>query len=217
MNPKEGFFNCLKSEFAPKLRTLGFNGSGQNFRRIREEVIHILNIQVNKYGGSCCVNLGLHLTFLPVAGGTRLADPKQLRVTSCEFRWRLTPPGASDYWWGYEEGASAHLPFGMEGGIDQGPIKKARHLIGTYEAFGEPQFQSVMTVEAVSQLFQPEDISGSKELPLYSFTLARGALTMARIHSYLGDKELARQFARVGLENIGKAKALRIEFENLLR
>jgi len=161
--------------------------------------------------------IGLHLTFLPVAGGTQLANPKKLRATSCDFRWRLAPPDVTDYWWGYDTGVSAHLPFGMEGGKGQGPVEKARRLIETYEAYGEPQFQSVLTVGAVAQLFQPDDIGLKEQLPLYSFTHARGALAMARIHSYLEDRELARQFARAGLENIGKAKALRSEFEDILQ
>ena len=217
MNVKEVFFDCLKSEFAPKLRTFGFKGSGQNFRRFHDEVIHVLNIQVNKYGGSCCANLGLHLTFLPIAGETLLTDPKKLRASSCEFRWRLAPPGVTDYWWGYEEGVAAHLPFGMAGSKGQGPIEKARDLMKTYEAYGEPRFQSVMTVEAVARLFQPEDIGSGKPLPLYGYTHTRGALTMARIHRYLGNETLTRQFAQMGLENIGKAKALRMEFENILQ
>jgi hypothetical protein len=218
MNTKELFFNCLKTEFAPKLRSLGFTGSGQHFRRIRNEIIHTVNVQVNKYGGSCCVNLGLHLTFLPVAGGTQLADPKKLKATGCEFRWRLTPPDFTDYWWGYEENELAHLPFRMEGGKGHGPVEKAQHLIEIYETYGEPQFQAVMTIEAVADLFKPEDIEtvGKRLSPLYGYTATRGALTMTRIHIYLGNVELARQFAEVGLRNIGKAKALRPEFEKVL-
>lgn len=217
MKAKETFFNCLKTEFAPKLRKLGFTGSGQNFRRIQNEVIHTLNIQINKYGGSCCVNLGLHLTFLPIAGGTQLVVPQKLQATSCEFRWRLTPPDFTDYWWAYEENEFAHLPFGMEGGKGHGPQEKARHLVTTYEMYGEPQFQALMTIEAVANLFPPEAIgSGERLSPLYAFTPTRGALTMARIHRYLGNKDLARQFARQGLQNSGKARALIPEFEEIL-
>lgn len=217
MDAKEAFFNCLKTEFAPKLRAFGFKGSGQNFRRFHDEVIHVINIQVNKYGGSCCVNLGLHLTFLPIAGETLLKDPKKLRASSCEFRWRLAPGGATDYWWGYEKGIAAHLPYQMEGGKGRGPVEKARDLIKTYVDYGEPRFQSVMTIEAVARLFQPDDIGSGKSLPLYGYTHSRGALTMARIHRYLGNEKLTKQFAQVGLENIGKAKALRKEFESILQ
>ena len=216
MNAKEAFFNCLKSEFAPKLRAIGFSGSGQNFRRIRDEVIQIVNVQVNKYGGSCCVNLGLHLMFLPIAGGSQIANPRKLKTTSCEFQWRLAPPGATDYWWSYEKGVLAHLPFGMEGGKGNESIEKARHLIDTYLTYGEPQFQSVTTVEAVAQLSQPDDISRGIVPSIYSLTPTRCALTMARIHKYLKKNERARKFARIGLENIGKAKALRREFEEIL-
>jgi hypothetical protein len=216
VNAKEAFFDCLKTEFAPKIRSFGFKGSGLNFYRIRDEVIQVINIQVNKYRGSCCVNLGLHLAFLPIAGGNLLADPNKLRVTSCEFRWRLAPPGATDYWWEYEEGVAAHLPYAMEGGRGTGPIGKAHHLIATYETYGGPRLQSVTTIEAIAHLFRPDDIGSGKPLPMYGYTHPRGALTMARIHKYLGNENLTKQFAKAGLENIGKAKALRMELENLL-
>ena len=58
MDAKAVFFDVLKSEFAPKLRELGFSGSGQHFRRVRGEIINAINIQGNKYGNSCAVNWG---------------------------------------------------------------------------------------------------------------------------------------------------------------
>ena len=65
MNNKDEFLQVIKDEFAPRLRDIGFKGSGHNFKRINNEIINIINIQVNKYGGSYAVNLGLHLTFYP--------------------------------------------------------------------------------------------------------------------------------------------------------
>ena len=58
MDARAVFFDVLKSEFAPKLRELGFSGSGQHFRRVRGEIINAINIQGNKYGNSCAVNWG---------------------------------------------------------------------------------------------------------------------------------------------------------------
>ena len=63
---KQAFFGVLKDEFAPELRNVGFKGSGRHFRRINGEVINAIWIQGDKYGRGCAVNLGLHLTFLPV-------------------------------------------------------------------------------------------------------------------------------------------------------
>ena len=67
MDAKKEFYSYLKNEFGPQHREIGFKGSGSHFRRVNDEVIHCINIQGNKHGGSCAVNLGLHLTFLPIS------------------------------------------------------------------------------------------------------------------------------------------------------
>ena len=119
MIAKEIFFNILKEEFAPRLRNIGFKGSGQNFRRLNGEIINTINIQGHKYGGSCAVNLGLHLSFLPVNWSDQLPDVKTIKEVDCEFRKRLAPKNKGDYWWKYT-------------GLIDSTEKKARHLIETY-------------------------------------------------------------------------------------
>lgn len=217
MNSKERFFAVLKNEFSPALRRYGFKGSGHRFQREIGEIIHVIGIQTNKYGGSCCVNLGLHLRFLPLTTGKILAQGEKIRAESCEFRWRLAPPGNTDYWWAFEEGIKSHLPLGIDGKEVSGSDEQARHLIKIYDAYGETRFQSVMTIEAVAQAIRIEDIErGWPVSPLYSFTAARAGLTMARIHKYLGDSQQARKFAQAGLSRIDRAKGLQLELEQFL-
>jgi hypothetical protein len=101
MDPYDRFHDLLKRDFAPLLRSEGFKGSGTTFRRITGEVIHVVNIQGSKYGGQCCVNLGLHYSFLPTAGGDGVADPKKLLESQCDFRDRVHASHESDHWWSY--------------------------------------------------------------------------------------------------------------------
>ncbi|NJN95832.1 MAG: DUF4304 domain-containing protein [Anaerolineales bacterium] len=217
MDSKDTFFACLRDEWAPLLRRSGFKGSGQRFQRDLGQVIHVIGVQVNKYGGSCCVNLGLHLRFLPFTNNQLLAPGEKIRVESCEFQWRLTPPGSTDYWWAFEQGVKAHLPPGLLDKTNTGPVEEARHLINTFETYGEPRFQTVTTVAQVSELIQVEDIERSWPVsPLYSFTPVRAGLTMARIYEYLGNRERAGMFARAGLSRVGQAKAVRTALEEFL-
>lgn len=83
---KKEFFGLLKDRFARALWQAGFKGSGQTFRRVQGEVINAINIQVNKYGGSVAVNLGLHLTFLPVCWSNQ---SKRLQIESRFLRATL--------------------------------------------------------------------------------------------------------------------------------
>ena len=128
MDDRKFFFDQLKERFIPLFRKSGFKGSGNHFRRITNEVIHALNIQGNKYGGSCCVNLGVHLSFLPMFGvdPSNLLDLKTVKVGHCEFSKRLAPSGHTDFWWGY----SGNISGDTSNNID--------HLVATYVAEGEP-------------------------------------------------------------------------------
>ncbi len=204
MSDKKKFLGVLKDEFGPRLREIGFKGSGQNFRRINNEIINIINVQGNKYGGSFAVNLGMHLTFLPNNWSSELPDIKKLKAYECEFVMRLAPNNKADYWWKYE-------------GIAVNPEKKARHLITTYFKYGEENFQAFKSLDDFIKIFTIERLKKDKYAGrLKDKSLVRGALTMARIYEYIGQTQNAKIFANVGLENIGKATTLKPEFERIL-
>ena len=204
MDAKSVFFDVLKSEFAPKLRGLGFLGTGNHFRRLNGEIINAINIQGNKYGGSCAVNLGLHLTFLPLTWCSALPDVRKIKEIDCEFRTRLSPDMKSDYWWEY-------------GGLRNSPTQSARHLIDTYLERGEPHFQQYDSVEKIAAMISVDEIKqGSYLYTFGGITSVRAALAMARVHTHLGNTIESKQFAEAGLENIGNASLLRREFESIL-
>lgn len=211
------FFDILRWEWLPYLADSGFKRNGQRFQRVIGEVYHIIGLQKNKYGGSCCVNLGVHLSFLPLPGGVYPQAGETLRVESCEFQWRLAPPGYTDYWWAYEQGSAAHLPLTFLNEVNRGLSERARHLANTYKTAGEPAFLRLASVEQVAALIRLRDLDNpARVVPEYAFTPGRAGLTMARIHRHLGNTDLACRFAKAGLERIGKAKALRAELEKLI-
>lgn len=203
MDARAVFFDVLKSEFAPQLRALGFSGSGKHFRRVSGEIINALNIQGKRSGDSCAVNLGLHLTFLPVTWRNALPDGK-IKEIDCEFRTRLSPNMRSDYWWKYE-------------GLLDSPTRSARHLIATYLESGEPRFRQYDSVEKIASMISVDEIKqGAYRHTFGGITKVRAALTMARIHLHLGNVVAGKQFAAAGLANIGGATLLRPEFEKIL-
>jgi len=204
MSNKDDFLLVLKEEFAPRLREIGFKGSGHNFKRINSDIINIINIQVSKYGGSYAVNLGLHLSFLPVSWSTELPDVKKIKVPDCEFSMRLAPKNKYDYWWKYK-------------GIFCNPSKNAHHLVETYFKYGENNFQEFKSIDDFITMFPIEKIKKDKYSNNFrEKSVQRGALTMARIYKHLGQIETAKKFAKVGLDNIGSAAILKPEFEKIL-
>ncbi|MDH5694477.1 MAG: DUF4304 domain-containing protein [Gammaproteobacteria bacterium] len=205
MKAKEKFFEILKEEFSPKLREIGFKGSGQNFRRIYSPLIHTINIQGNKYGDSCCVNLGIHLEFLPITwSASKLPDINKIKGADCEFRKRLAPNRDQDYWWKYK------------GELLSNTTRSARSLIETYRKYGEPGFQNFKTVDDVLGMLSVSEIEQEKYINVFGGVVpVRGALTMARIYSHVGNVEKSVEFAKLGLKLLGRATALRSELERL--
>jgi len=199
------FAQQLKERFAPALRLAGFKGSGTHFRRINGEVINTIWIQGSQDGTKCVVNLGLHLTFLPLHGIGELPDVAKIKEIDCEFRDRLAPAGMQDYWWEY-------------GSLLSPTSKHIAHLYATYFEYGESRFRAFDSVEAVAEMFSPERLrSGSYMNGFGGITVPRAALTMARIRTHLGQKQLAVEYARVGLDKLGNASGLRSVLEELAR
>lgn len=203
-DPKKVFYGLLRDEFAPKLRELGFKGSGSNFRRVRGEVINTVNIQGRRHGGSSAVNLGLHLTFLPLNWKDELPDTKNIKEVECEFRNRLAPKGRHDYWWKY-------------GGLFNSPSKEVSHLIETYLDVGELAFSKYDTVEKIANMISIDQIFADNYIDAFGgVTEVRAALTMARIHEHMGNLDLARAFATAGISNLGRATGLKPRFREIL-
>jgi hypothetical protein len=203
MDPYDRFHALLKRDFAPLLRDDGFKGSGTTFRRINGEVTHVVNIQGSKYGGQCCVNLGLHYSFLPTAGGDRVTDPKKLLECQCDFRDRVHEAHESDHWWSY-------------GTTDAESEANIANLLDTYPRRGASFFGKFEPFPAVFEKITPVDLDAGdlSKLPT-EMTQLHAAITIARIMQHLGRADKCRQFAEVGLRHLGRAVGLKPELERL--
>ena len=63
------FNGLLKTNFEPWIKTIGFKGSNNNFRKIEPNgLIMTLGLFKDRSGGQLAINFGVHCDFLPVAG-----------------------------------------------------------------------------------------------------------------------------------------------------
>jgi hypothetical protein len=63
------FNELLKKSFEPWIKTIGFKGSANNFRKIEDNgLIKTLGIFKDRSGGQLSINFGVHCDFLPVVG-----------------------------------------------------------------------------------------------------------------------------------------------------
>ena len=203
MNPYDRFHALLKRDFAPLLRDDGFKGSGKTFRRVSGEAIHVVNIQGSKYGGQCCVNLGLHYSFLPTAGGGTVTDPRKVLECQCDFRDRVHEAHVSDHWWTY-------------GTSDAESEASIANLLDTYRRRGAPFFKKFEPFPAIFERIAPAELDAG-DLSNLPTKMARlhAAITIARIMLHLGHVDKCRQFAEVGLRHLGPAVGLKSELERL--
>jgi hypothetical protein len=200
---RDRFYARLKETFLPRLRSAGFIGSGQNFRRVQGESIHAVNLQGDKYGGRCAVNLGIHFTFMPLCWCGELPDGKKIREVDCEFRKRLSPDSKPDHWWTYGDASLTS---------EQSADSLERVFLETGEAY----FQNHGSVSAVLAALSSIDFGEKWTVPfLGGKTRARAALAAARIYAHLGNHSECGRFARLGLSHLEGGVALRPELECL--
>jgi hypothetical protein len=199
------FFKAqLKLRFAPLLRAHGFGGSGLTFRRFANPVIQVVHVQGARAGDSCCVELGVHLAFLPTAMED-FVDPKRIPVQACEFRRRLAPDGADDQWWSYGE-------------TERDSASSVDQLMATLEVVGLTFLNRHLVYPGSFGLVTPESLR-NREFVVFPgpTTLPRAALTMARISAERAMPAQARAFISVGLEELARTPGVGIGIERQLR
>jgi hypothetical protein len=102
---------AIRSILAPLLREDGYLGSGRTYRRVRNNLIQVVNVQGSIYGGSFAVNLAVQpLAVADFIG--KVPNPKRIGEANCILRTRLSLLGESDQWWDHCED-EASMDFAM--------------------------------------------------------------------------------------------------------
>ncbi|GGD36543.1 DUF4304 domain-containing protein [Flavobacterium orientale] len=76
------FIELMDKNFTPYIKSLGFKGSKNNFYKKNKPWIYTVNIFKDKYGGSCAVNVGVHLDYIENQINT-LPIPSKFQVGDC--------------------------------------------------------------------------------------------------------------------------------------
>jgi len=184
------FYKHLKRHLNPHFKTLEFKPRGRENVRYRAPFIHCVGFQTDKGGGSCCVELGVHLDFLPLSHGP-MPDVAKMAAYTCEIRRRMLPAdGMIDYWWTF-------------GNDDVSSEESAKSLASTFQERGLSFFNQYTSISEAFQQFTPEDLHNGRAPSILSLTEARASLLLVRIHTHLGLNDKARTFAQAGLDMIG--------------
>ncbi len=196
------FKKMLKIEFAPLLHKYGFKGNGFHYRKITvDHYIYCLWIQIDKYGEGCWMELGVTADFLPDTLGKPI-DIKKVAAYDCEFRKRLSKQ--NDEMWLFSD--------------TEYKVNQSIHaMINEFETHGLEYFKQFIGFPNPLALITIDDIENKSSLikkvsgPLD----LRLALTIARIHIFIGNKKEALKFCEWGLSKTGQSVGLIPYFQEI--
>ena len=188
----DAFEKVLRSSWFAELERAGFGKTkGRwHFRRVRSPYIDLVELQRRSDGQAACVNLGLHLDFLPPPSSDNLR-PEDCAIGNCAIQARLTPSDdLPDYWWGF-------------GDTDLEAVRSAEDLIRCFVQRGLPFFDYYTDLPGPFGLVSVESLRVGSYLRVQikgNFTSpALAALVLARIHEHLQDWTKAEAFAQFGI------------------
>ncbi len=172
----------------------GFSGKLNEFRKIVSPVIICVNLQEKSNHKEFCINIGVHLGFIPPTGSLEtLENLDKITYLQCELKYRVTPEDKLlDYWWD------------LNNFNDAIEIFEKRNDIEKFLDF--PNYYTNIEVEA---------LNNEKMLKLLpGLTQLRAAMFLARIHAELGNKQKCIEFSEFGLSI---ANAIAVGPKNILK
>jgi hypothetical protein len=171
----------ILAELGPMLRSCGLKGSGQNFRKITELCVSVVNFQKSSSGDRFYVNLGVQPLFIPDVGGQD-PDPQKIKEYECVFRRRLPPPQGLLGW-----------PYAMNS-------LRIEALKSELDAAIEQYIEPLMLIPGPLTELTPEEFMIRTEDPLFGRLDAANCLVFARIAMARKENDKAHAFTKHGLE-----------------
>src|ERR1051326_1512275 len=202
MGASEPFVERLKSVLIPELRVDGFVGRFPTFRRIRRDLIHEVSIQGWRYGGERTVNLSVGFLFLQPTYAKQEAP-------ETEYSYRIGTGNGGDRWWHYQGATEAEA------------IALADEMIAVFRAEAPRFFERFKDFPESFTGFTPDDFV---EAPLSYLpprvgggrNVARDCWVFMRLWLHLNDEHRATGFAKTGLQHVGRATTLEMDFRKIL-
>ncbi len=175
--------------------------------------IYTLVIQADKSGGSCVMEMGVHLEFLPNSIG-EFKSSNEITTYDFEFRKRINK----------KENLFKRF-FTVErercfqyGETEDDAIVTIIEMKKLFLDQGMSYFSQFNDLRIITSISLAEIIARSKKIEDFGAPLdLRLALLIARTHKFQGNNRDAKEYAQWGLNNIGKATGLIKDFEAIVR
>jgi len=197
------FTEQVERILVPFFKEQGFTQQGiDNHRRYTKPFIHCIWLQERSDRKALCVNLGVHLEFIPLAGMVSMPKIEEIIQPACCIMDRL----AHSEWW-----------------PARWPRKQVKSIKSLFQKEGIPFFQRYTSFPDVFESITIEDIKSGKALGILPGKTQRGmAIFLARVFEHIGQKEKAVEFSEYGLEVIKEANPFHVRptkkaFQDIIR
>lgn len=197
MNSGE-FKNLVKDHFSPKLRSIGWKGSGFNYRKIEENhVIKVFGIQGSWMGGSVCCETAIHFDFFSDLTGK---SKNKVTYASCVIRQRLSPKGEGDYHWWFRN-------------KEEENIKSIKEIWEAFKNHGQKFYEEFDDFPSPFDKIDVQDLISNKHYKLLNkykiYNDINFAWVLKEINQFIGNMAKAKQFSEYGMrETIAHAKSI---------
>jgi len=191
----------LSNQLQELFRSYGFTGERGEWRHVGDPEICCIGIQERSDNAAFCVNLGVHLAFLPVAGQSGAPDVNSITTVDCEIMSRLGWRDESEHWWEFKS---------LESSVAD--------VIACYEEHGRSYFDRFSNFPHPFVDIGVDDLDNDDVSTLFPImTRVRKLLLIARVYDYLDDSKSAVYFSRIGLDAAGRAVAPKVAFRAILK
>ena len=194
-----GFKKLISQHFAPKMRELGWKGSGFHFRKVEENhVVKIFGLQGSWYGGSVCCETAIHFDFIPDLAGKPF---DKTTYASCIIRERLSPKGEGDYHWRFSDNEEEN-------------IKSINQIWEAFEKYGQRFYQDFNNFPEPFSSIKLKDFNQTSWLGFgkkkrmkilgkyYIYNEKNLGGLLMEINQFIGKRDLAKDFAELGMQMV---------------
>ena len=194
MNTNE-FKKIVTEHFSPKIRELGWKGSGFHYRKLEENhIVKIFGIQGMWYGGSIDCETAIHFDFIPDLAGLPF---NKSTYASCLIRKPLSPNGEGGYQW--------KLGNDFEKNIDS-----VNSIWNAFEKHGETFYQDFAGFPHPFDKIAPQDLRSNDNYRIlgkyYISNNIEFANLLKEINLLIGNKSLAKEFSEIGIEKTNELR-----------
>ncbi len=193
------FKKLLSKHFSPKIREIGWKGSGFHFRKLdKNHVVKIFGLHGSWLGGSIYCETAIHFDFIPDLAGKSF---DKTTFASCIIRERLSPNRSGDYSWTIRDNEEENIKSINQ--IWNAFEKNGLNFYQDFDNFPEP-FSSIRPSH-----FNQSTLLGfgkKKRIKIldkyYVHNEIHLAWLLGEINQFIGKMDLAKDFSKLGMEMV---------------